>query len=164
MSAPGLLGGRLKKARRNVAHMATSVASTIRKPHQYKHALKGMAIDSVKGVPKMVKTYKKTGALTFPGSNYIGPGNQLDMGKPTSKADRLAYVHDHHYSELEKKGVNPYFTFNEADRQMLKNNDATTKHGMAVALGINAKRIFKNDYTPVSKVDPWEKKYGGERS
>lgn len=110
--------------------------------------------------PSIYSKWRRTGAITFPGSRYIGPGNKLNEGRPTSYADRLAYVHDHQYAELQRKGVNPYTTFNMADRQMLAQNRVNTVEGAAVALGIGAKKIFKADYTPVSSVPSWEQKYG----
>lgn len=96
----------------------------------------------------------------YPGSRYIGPGNPNNNGKPTSYSDELAYVHDHQYSYLQRLGVNPYTTFNQADREMLANVDTTKPGGWAIYLGINAKRIFPNDDTPVPKIPSWDQLYG----
>lgn len=114
--------------------------------------------------PAIVTRALRGRGLVYPTSKYIGPGNKLDEGKPVDAADALAYVHDHQYSELLQKGKSPYFTFNEADREMLRNVDVTTDKGLAEYLGISAKRIFKSDRTPVSKVDPWAVKYGPNRA
>lgn len=119
--------------------------------------------------PKMVRTYWSTGAVTYPETRYIGPGNTLDEGEPLNEWDNLAYVHDVQYSELIAKGVNPYLTFNNADRLMLhelkQNMDLRAGHyGAAVWAGINAKKIFPNDDTPVSYVLPWSETHGAKRS
>jgi len=106
----------------------------------------------------------RKGKWMYPGVNYIGPGNKLNEGKPVSYHDRLAYVHDHQYDYLQRKGVNPYFTFNEADRQMLRNVDTRNDQGMAEWLGMNAKRVFKSDRTSVPNIPSWESKYGNVTS
>lgn len=111
-------------------------------------------------VPWLVTGITK-GKWMYPGVNYIGPGNKLNEGKPVSYHDRLAYVHDHQYDYLQKKGINPYFTFNEADREMIRNVDTRNDEGMAEWIGMNAKRIFKSNREPVPVIQPWEVKYGG---
>lgn len=136
---------------------ASAVAQYMALPHTAPLAvLYGLAFS-----PMVFANWQRTGAITYPGSRYIGPGNKLDEGKPLTKHDRLAYVHDHQYSELMEKGVNPYFTFNEADVQMLRDADFRTIQGAAVALGIGAKRLFRRDRTKVSQPLPWEVQYGG---
>lgn len=55
-----------------------------------------------------------------PGYRYLGPGNDLDRGEPTNENDRKAQTHDIGYTELEKEGVNPYWTYNDADETFLK--------------------------------------------
>lgn len=54
-----------------------------------------------------------------PGYRYLGPGNDLNRGEPTNKNDRRAQTHDVGYTELEKEGVNPYWTYNDADETFL---------------------------------------------
>lgn len=116
-----------------------------------------------KNAPGIMQKAVSGKGLTYPGTRYIGPGNKLNEGKPKSKADRAAYVHDHEYDQLLKKGVNPYTTFNRADRKMIKNADLTTDEGLALWLGMNAKRIFRRDSTELDKVEPWEAKYGKKK-
>lgn len=55
-----------------------------------------------------------------PGYRYLGPGNDLDRGEPTNENDRTAQTHDIGYTELEKEGVDPYWTYNDADETFLK--------------------------------------------
>lgn len=89
----------------------------------------------------------------YPGSNYIGPGTDLTANlKPTSQMDDLARIHDWQYSQLMEKGVNPYFTFNLADRYMLAHADLTTAEGWAIYVGIGLKQIFPDDYTGIDPV------------
>jgi len=101
------------------------------------------------------------GKWMYPGSRYIGPGNRLNEGKPLSYHDRLAYQHDHQYSFLQSKNINPYFTFNEADREMLSKVDTTNDEGMAEWLGMSAKRVFRSNRQKVPRFREWENKYGG---
>lgn len=137
---------------------ASSISQYMALPHTAPLAiLHGLAFS-----PQVYDNWKRTGAITYPGSRYIGPGNKLDEGEPLTYHDRLAYVHDHQYDELMKKGINPYFTFNEADKQMLRDADFRTVQGAAVALGIGAKRVFRRDKTKVSQPQSWEVKYGGK--
>lgn len=92
----------------------------------------------------------------YPGSNYIGPGTDLTQNlQPTSQMDDLARIHDFQYSQLEAKGVNPYFTFNLADRYMLAHADLTTAEGWAIYIGIGMKQIFPDDLTGVDPVPAW---------
>lgn len=98
-------------------------------------------------LPKMTYNAYKGKGFVYPDTKYIGPGNPMDLGTPINYDDNLAYIHDNQYDELIDKGINPYFTFNEPDREMIKNARLTTPAGRATWLGINAKRVFKNDYT-----------------
>ncbi|KAF5287673.1 hypothetical protein FQA39_LY15773 [Lamprigera yunnana] len=38
--------------------------------------------------------------MRFPYHKYLGPGNSLNLGKPIDEDDRIALVHDIHYSLL----------------------------------------------------------------
>jgi hypothetical protein len=102
-----------------------------------------------------------TGQWTYPGSNYIGPGNPNNSGEPVNAQDALAYQHDHQYSELQEQGVNPYFTFNEADRELYEKADLKTPEGWALKLGMGVKKLTqKEDHHKVGHVKPWKEKYG----
>jgi hypothetical protein len=114
----------------------------------------------IEGVPSIVEGAAQGEGITYPGSNYIGPFNKLDeqgSAPPNSQMDYLARIHDYQYGQLEAQGVNPYFTFNEADRYMLAHADLTTPEGWAIYVGIGLKQIFPDDYTSVDPVPP----YGG---
>lgn len=65
--------------------------------------------------------------LTLPGYNYLGPFNKLNKGKPTNKSDKAAFKHDVAYGRLQRKGINPYWTFNDADRDFI--NEVGTDWG-----------------------------------
>jgi hypothetical protein len=54
---------------------------------------------------------------SLPGYKYLGPGNKLNKGKPKNKNDKVAYIHDVAYDNYIKRGQNPYFSYNDADRQ-----------------------------------------------
>lgn len=57
---------------------------------------------------------------SLPGYKYLGPGNKLNKGKPRNYNDWVAYKHDVGYDELIQQNVNPYWNWNEADEQALK--------------------------------------------
>lgn len=81
--------------------------------------------------------------LVLPGSRYIGPGNSLNAGKPTSSADRAARLHDMDYDKLLKRGVKPsklYAGFSQADERLMKRSDVTTPDGLATFGGMLAKK------------------------
>ncbi len=93
--------------------------------------------------------------VIFPGSNYIGPLNEVGEGAPppTSQMDDLARIHDIQYGMLIDQGVDAYFTFNQADVYMLEHADLTTVEGQAINLFIGAKKyLFKPENTPVEPV------------
>ena len=94
-------------------------------------------------VGKMLVKAAKGKGLTLPGSNYIGPGNPLHSGKPKSKADAAARLHDIDYDRLLKKGVKPsklYFGFSKADERLMKRSDITTPDGLATYGGMALKK------------------------
>ena len=81
--------------------------------------------------------------LVLRGSKYIGPGNPLDMGKPTSKTDAAARLHDIDYDRLLKSGVKPsklYLGFSKADERLMKRSDVTTPEGLATYGGMALKK------------------------
>ena len=92
---------------------------------------------------KMIKDAAKGKGLVYPGSKYIGPGNPMDRGKPTSSADAAAYQHDLDYDRLLKKGVKPkklYLGYSDADKRLMKRSDITTKHGLVTYGGMAVKK------------------------
>ncbi len=58
--------------------------------------------------------------LTLPGYNYLGPFNDLNNGPPTNPTDAAAKRHDEAYDKLQKEGVNPYTTYNDADEAFIQ--------------------------------------------
>lgn len=93
---------------------------------------------------KFAKTALKGEGFTLPGSKYIGPGNRMDLGKPVDSADANAYQHDVDYDNYIKKGVSKrkvYTGWSDADARLLKKTKATTPNGLAVNLGMGAKKL-----------------------
>ena len=54
--------------------------------------------------------------FTLPGYRYLGPGNKMDKGPPTSWDDLVSWFHDKEYEKLEAEGINPYYTYSKADQ------------------------------------------------
>lgn len=93
---------------------------------------------------KFIINAAKGKGFTLPGSNYIGPGNPLLNGPPTSKTDAAARLHDYDYDRLIKQGVskkNLYLGFSRADQRLLDRTDTSTPEGLAVTLGMSAKKL-----------------------
>lgn len=91
-----------------------------------------------------VKALKGEG-LVFPGTKYIGPGNRMDLGKPVNQADANAYQHDIDYDNYIKKGhkaKDVYLGYSDADERLLKNTKATSAGGIAVNIGMTAKKLL----------------------
>jgi len=81
--------------------------------------------------------------FVLPGSKYIGPGNRMNKGKPVDQADANAYQHDVDYDNYLKQGhkaKDVYLGYSDADERLLKNTKADTASGMAVNLGMLAKK------------------------
>lgn len=66
------------------------------------------------------KKRKSRGWVPF-GYRYLGPGNDLNRGKPLTEGDAVAQKHDWQYYQLEKDGVNPYYSYVEEDDEFLRN-------------------------------------------
>ena len=87
--------------------------------------------------------------FVLPGSKYIGPGNSLDRGKPTSSADAAALQHDIDYDNTIKKHGNKikpklYLGFSDADDRLMKRSDITTPDGLATWGGMAVKKaVYK---------------------
>lgn len=152
----------IQKGVHKVTKKAKSAYVTARNLNNIRRYLPQSIYYGVRGSPSVLRRWRQDGAIVYPGSRYIGPGNKLDEGHPRFHNDHLAYVHDHQYDELEKKGVNPYFTWNEADREMLSKTQFNTPSGAAIGLFIGGKRIFPTDRTKVTKVEPYTIKYGSK--
>lgn len=106
--------------------------------------------------------------VVLPGTKYIGPGNRLDAGKPTSSADAAARRHDYAYDDYLAAGVKPsklYMGFSDADQRLIKQSDVTTPDGLATYSGMKLKQAaYKLGLTgkkirdvpgAMRKVDDW---------
>lgn len=124
--------------------------STLKKVH---HAFKvGRAasqlagrIANPKNQAKFLSDAVRGEGLVLPGSKYIGPGNRMDKGKPVDQADANAYQHDVDYDNYLKKGHSKkdvYLGYSDADERLLKNTKADTPSGLAVNLGMGAKKLL----------------------
>lgn len=71
------------------------------------------------------------GDYTLPGYNYLGPGNRLDKGPPTSRNDAVALKHDIGYQDLIDQGKDPYYNWNDADETALAEFDFSDFGGAA---------------------------------
>ena len=81
--------------------------------------------------------------LVLPGSKYIGPGNEMNKGKPVDQADANAYQHDIDYDNYLKKGhksKDVYTGYSDADERLLRNTPADTPNGLAVNAGMLLKK------------------------
>lgn len=150
----GLRG--IKKAKKTIPKIPAAIKKA---PHTFKeklHKAKYAASVGKAGVQlagrmlnpvNIAKTAKNAATgkgLVLPGSKYIGPGNSMDKGAPTSQADANAYQHDVDYDNYMKKGKlgkkSVYLGYSDADERLLKNTKANTPEGLAVNLGMLAKK------------------------
>lgn len=93
---------------------------------------------------KFVKNAVKGKGFVLPGSKYIGPGNEMNKGKPVDLADANAYQHDVDYDNYIKKGVSKrkvYTGWSDADKRLMKKTPLNTPNGLAVNLGMGAKKL-----------------------
>lgn len=102
--------------------------------------------------------YLKRRGLTYPGYRYLGPFNSLDNGEPVNHNDAVAKEHDEGYAMLQKQGINPYTTFNDADVTALKKWKANSGAGIIAKSVFHAKdwlsraKIIKRDLTKLPSV------------
>jgi hypothetical protein len=102
-----------------------------------------------KNIAKMA-AQKATGkGLVLPGSKYIGPGNKMNKGKPTSKADADAYQHDIDYDNYLKQGKvkssTVYTGYSDADERLLKSSKKRMHkdpNALAATLGMGGKKLL----------------------
>lgn len=114
------------------------------------HAVANLAGNLLNPV-KVAKSVKKavTGkGLVLPGSNYIGPRNEM-KGHPKSRGDAIAQQHDQDYDMMLRRGAKTadvYLGYNQADRRALKGSWKAAKKGsgqaLAVAAGMGAKALL----------------------
>lgn len=97
---------------------------------------------------EVIEKKKRELGATLPGTNYVGPGNPMDLGLPITDGDALAYEHDLAYGRLLDSGVPPklvYAGLTQADddairaaRHLLMNHPDPT--ALAVFIGLGLKR------------------------
>lgn len=83
--------------------------------------------------------------IVLPGSNYIGPGNEMKGKKPTSKNDEAAFKHDTDYGDYLKAGVSKkrlYGGFSDADQRLMDRSDVTKYDGVATYAGMGVKKLI----------------------
>lgn len=100
-------------------------------------------IANPKNQAKFISNAVRGKGFVLPGSKYIGPGNEMDKGAPVDKADANARQHDIDYDNYLKQGhkaKDVYLGYSDADERLLKNTKADTASGMAVNLGMLAKK------------------------
>lgn len=119
------------------------------RPSTYEQALKQREEDRVKSV--------NAGGLVLPGSNYIGPGNNLEKQnkfdvEPTNAVDELARKHDIEYSNAKTqqdivnadlRAISGMFT------EAFSNGSEEFFHGMIGGIGLSAKAGFESVFGPV---------------
>lgn len=134
---------RLKKAVTGVKHVAKKV--------HYAGQVGKAGVDLARKIKNPYNAAKFVGnavrgeGFVLPGSKYIGPGNRMDKGAPVDEADANAYQHDIDYDNYLKKGHSKkdvYLGYSDADERLLKNTKANTASGLAVNLGMGAKKLL----------------------
>ncbi len=143
---------RLTKVKKSIEKKAKTVGKTVKAGA--KTAVKGAKVGAaVAGVVADLHNPIKMGKVVvdgvrgkgwvYPGSKYIGPGNEMDLGKPKSSADAAAYEHDVAYGNYLDKGVSKkklYLGFSKADQKLMDKSDLTTTHGVATYGGMALKK------------------------
>ena len=92
---------------------------------------------------KFVVNAARGKGMVLPGSKYIGPGNEMNKGAPVNEADANAYQHDIDYDNYLKQGHSAkhvYTSYSDADERLLRKTKANTPEGLAVNLGMLAKK------------------------
>lgn len=123
-----------KQKKKHLGHAVANLAGNLLNP---------------KKVAKSVKKAVTGKGLVLPGSNYIGPGNEMKGQKTMSRGDVLAKRHDQDYDNMLKKGAKKtdvYLGYSKADKKALKGAWKEAKRGsgqaLAVAAGMGAKALL----------------------
>lgn len=90
--------------------------------------------------------------ITLPGHKYEGPGNSVNLGEPTNKADAISQLHDTEYFDAQYKhsaGKTSRQDFNksitESDTKAIKSFATTPSIGGVLgAVGLGAKKFAEN--------------------
>ena len=147
-TAKGLIKTGVKSAIKKSPNIVKKVADVTKKAKYITDRVKAAGslaktVANPKNQAKFVRDAIRGEGFVLPGSKYIGPGNRMDKGKPVDQADANAYQHDVDYDNYLKKGhkaKDVYLGYSDADERLLKNTKANTASGMAVNLGMLAKK------------------------
>jgi len=136
----------IKSIARRVGKVGKKVAGGIHKAGRIAYAAGDMAADVMNPVnrAKMYVNAARGKGLVYPGSNYIGPGNPIDNGKTTSKADANAKQHDIDYGKYLDRGFSKkrvYAGYSDADERLLNKTKINSGASLAVNLGMGAKKL-----------------------
>lgn len=90
--------------------------------------------------------------LTLPGHKYEGPGNSVNLGQPTNKADAVSQLHDTEYFDAQykfKEGKISRGEFNQnvkdSDSKAITNFAKTRSIGGVLgAVGLGTKKFAEN--------------------
>jgi hypothetical protein len=116
-----------------LAHTTGKLAKRVTNPHN---------------AAKMVGNAALGKGVVLPGSKYIGPGNSMKKGKPTTKADADAYQHDIDYDNYIKSGQKSskvYTRYSDADDRLRKKsakNMHKDPNALAAWAGMSAKHLL----------------------
>ena len=141
----GVLLSSVKGAVKGGAKKAAGVGRAIKKGAKIGAAAAklGVIVNDPLNQAKFLKGAVTKGEFIFPGSKYIGPGNAMNKGAPTSRADANAYEHDVAYGKYLEKGhkaKDVYLGYSDADERLLRKTKADTPEGLVVNLGMLAKK------------------------
>lgn len=134
-----------------VRKLKIAPAAAKQKKKHLGHAVANLAgnLLNPKKVAKSVKKAVTGKGIVLPGSNYIGPGNEMKGQKTKSRGDVLAKRHDQAYDNMLKKGAKKtdvYLGYSRADKKALKGAWKEAKSGsgqaLAVAAGMGAKALL----------------------
>jgi len=96
---------------------------------------------------KFLETAIKGGGFILPESKYIGPGNSMSLGSPTSKYDALAMEHDFAYENYLSEGIpaiDVYTKYSKADEKLYKAAKGAAykdPEAMALTMGMGLKKM-----------------------
>jgi hypothetical protein len=98
--------------------------------------------------PDNLKESMRAKGLVLPGSKYVGPGNELDKGVPTSEGDMVALRHDLRYDDYAKRGLGKqmYTSYSDADARAIQESmdilhRKPDANALVVAAGMGMKKL-----------------------
>jgi len=121
-----------------------------------------------RNVYKGVKNAIRGKGIILPKTKYVGPGNQMNLGRPRGKGDAIAYQHDVDYDNYKQsRKVNPiklYLGYSDADKRARK-LARRYKHEDPAALAVYAGMSIKKRASKIGLTGKRlrDKKIYGER-